>query len=238
MNGDEAARKPILGYRTLRQISEWASGIRGSRPVWFVVSPGRTPVDPVIKTYLVDPEGVLSKEELAVSVIIPTHVGHGSGNRESIQYARIGPRPDGGGSVDLLDPDEFLHADAAFWTQSSIEKFLVPYYASVAGSDAAERVEAVLRLLGSPRRPPAPGVEADEPVVYALIHLPQSEYTDVSEAARAEARTRGLPLDLSVAFTRGAETGVLHIVDFFERFSDYLGPATDPGRAGRGAGTA
>lgn len=233
MSGNEAPKRPLLGYKTLRQITEWASGVRGGAPTWFVLKPGPVPDDPLIETWLTDPHESLSRDELEGVVVIPTHVGHGSGNRQTIQYARIGPWRDGEESVDVIDPTG-LQGDSVFWSLSAVEKFLVPYYASVSGSLAAQRVEAVLKLLGSPREMAA----GDPPVVYALVHLPQSEYTDPRADARHRARAMGFPLDLAVAYRHGDESRVVHIVEFFDRFSDVLEPPTAPGRAGRGAGTA
>lgn len=232
----ESSSRPLLGYRTLRRITEWASGVRAAEPTWFLVKHGLIPDAPIIESWASDPHDLLSRDELDQVVIIPSFVGHGVGNRDAIEFARIGPKASGEDSVNVIDP-KGLYGDSVFWTQSAVEKFLVPYYASVAGDLAPQRVETVLRLLGNPReigdlRDP------DGPVVYALVHLPQSEYTDLDRLESVLAWAPGVPRDLAVAYLHGDQAAVVHAVEFFDAFRKYLEPSTARETAGLGAGTA
>ena len=84
-------------------------------------------------------------------------------------------------------------ADAVFWGESSIEKFVVPYYASVYGSDAGD---AVTELLDTYNGVAAGGSGGDggetlEPTtveVYGLVHMPRSEYIELDDPPARQAR--------------------------------------------------
>lgn len=54
--------------------------------------------------------------------------------------------------------------DSVFWTESAVEKFVVPYYAGVGGADAAMDVWTAF----------------NDESVYALVHLPRSTYEAMS----------------------------------------------------------
>ncbi|HEX8906185.1 MAG TPA: hypothetical protein VF771_15155 [Longimicrobiaceae bacterium] len=176
---------PLLDYRQLRALAEYASGVRKEGTVWLAAY-GDGRIDEVEPGIV--PDGAL---------LVATHVGRGAGNRDATEYAWIGDRADGKGSVNLLDIDGTgMRGDSVFWTQSSVEKFLVPYYASVSGEAAPRHITTLLGLLGS--RHPVPVKAGQDPAdyeVYALIHLPQSEYVDqAGDTPGAE-----YPADLAVA---------------------------------------
>lgn len=236
MSETSPSSRPLLGYQTLRRVTEWASGVRGDEPTWFVIRHGLTPDDAIIEPWETDPHAFLPPEELEQVVIIPSFVGHGVGNRDAIEFARIGPKPSGENSVNVIDP-KGVYGDSVFWTQSAVEKFLVPYYASVGGADAANQVETVLKLLGNPREVEE-GRATDGPVVYALVHLPQSEYTDIDRLNRVRAWAPGVPLNLAVGYSADEDAGVVHAVDFFDRFKEFLEGSTARETAGLAAGTA
>jgi hypothetical protein len=103
-------------------------------------------------------------------------------------------------------PPEFL-PDSLFWTEGSVEKLLVPYYASVKGGDAwfftgclmsqwegllppgtssvDDVAGAFTARLGRFRTADDPAPEPVDPTggstVYAVMHLPRSEYADDAE---------------------------------------------------------
>jgi hypothetical protein len=104
------------------------------------------------------------------------------------------------------DPSPEFLPDSLFWTEGSVEKLLVPYYASVKGGDAwfftgclmsqwegllppgSSSVDEVARAFtarlrrfrtaADPAPEPAP---TGESTVYAVMHLPRSEYADDAE---------------------------------------------------------
>jgi hypothetical protein len=63
--------------------------------------------------------------------------------------------------------------DALFWSESAVEKFAVPYYASLAGSEAAGEVTDLILAYR----------DSD---VYGLVHLPKSDYVPELRAGRVE----------------------------------------------------
>jgi hypothetical protein len=176
---------PVLRYRDLRGLAEYASGVRCSEPVWLAACG-----DGVIQ-HVADPA---SPDGLPPNVwLVRTEVGDGRGNRDSTQFARIGREPGEWGSVDLLEipfRGELKAGDSVFWTQSAVEKFMVPYYASVYAGEAATMIGAILGLLGS-KQSISGEIEGTQYEVFAVIHLPQSEYVGVNEAS-------ALPGDLAV----------------------------------------
>ena len=145
--------------------------------------------------------------------MVPTYVGGGEGNHNYTEYARIGTKECGEGSVDLLDINGTgKRGDSVFWTQSAVEKFLVPYYASAYGDLAARSVEQLQSIFVPPGSPELDGngmitgtasvsslptnlatpevgiespVDADD-TPFAVVHLPSSEYA-------AEGLEDGLP---------------------------------------------
>jgi hypothetical protein len=70
--------------------------------------------------------------------------------------------------------------DAVFWSESAVEKFVFPYYASKSQYAAAEVLTGLSELfyhtLPSPDR-------TDEAVPFAVAHLPRSTYAELSETA-------------------------------------------------------
>jgi hypothetical protein len=76
-----------------------------------------------------------------------------------------------------------------FWSASAVEKFLVPYYASVYGDTAPDVVDRLVNIF-VPKGSPELGDNGDVPVEdvvaddtnFAVIHLPSSEYAAMSAA--------------------------------------------------------
>lgn len=70
--------------------------------------------------------------------------------------------------------------DAVFWSESAVEKFVLPYYASKSQYAAAEVLAGLSELFY--HRIPSPD-RTDESVPFAVAHLPRSTYQDLSETA-------------------------------------------------------
>jgi len=203
-NGAQPAA-PTYDYRDLRALAEYASGVRERHnPVWLAALGNG-----VIQRILDPSTFSVPKDALMVATV----VGDGRGNRDTTEFARIGQHPGEGGSIDLLKVSfrgELKAGDSVFWTQSAVEKFMVPYYASVYGGEAAEKIRALLGLLGSTRRRRLESAEIEEKdyEVFALIHLPQSEYVDARQASS------DLPTDLAVGLRAKDGTHVaVHVLD-------------------------
>lgn len=130
--------KPKVTFQTLRFIAESASGMR-DKDLYFVVSGDSAgyswPTDPV--------------EPTEDTVVI--HCAPVADPISTVNCAQIAA---GGTHVDLLnvgvkavwpheDPGTFS-ADAVFWSVSAVEKFLVPYYASVYGDQGLLRAGGMM----------------------------------------------------------------------------------------------
>lgn len=168
--------KPNLTFETLREIAESASGMR-DQDLCFVVTG-----DPA--TYTWSTRCVHAGEDTEV-----IHVAAVAQDPVStVDCATIGVP--GGEPVDLLGitiepiaphPGGTYAADAVFWSVSAVEKFLVPYYASVYGDKGPQMAQAVLDVLLPESAEGGEGrVEGETP--FAVAHLPSSEYVGEPEA--------------------------------------------------------
>lgn len=181
-----------MHFETLRRIAETASG-RRYEDLWFVVTEdvvtGRTEFS--VKTSA-PPERDLPKG----AVVIPC-AGWARPDVPRVSAAMIAS---GDVAINLLSVDvppqagvqgdpavKGQAADAVFWSASAVEKFLVPYYASVYGDTAPDVVDRLVSIFvppGSPERGDSGGEMAVGPAPvdtsFAVIHLPSSEYADES----------------------------------------------------------
>ena len=188
-----ATTQPVLNSGQLRKIAEAVAGYRGNPQFWLVLRQGEggslavevVPEDPGYR-----PDAVVIPCQTPKAAERPPVVA------ASIQA--LGAKP-----VDLLH----LHldgmedsagnpahtADAVFWGDSSVEKFVVPYYASVYGDQAGEAVTQLLNTYNGVKTESAPA-EADGEVnqtqVYGLVHIPRSEYIELDGAPTAARSTR------------------------------------------------
>lgn len=168
-----------FNYHELRSLAEYASSIRG-KDAYFVrgedgwevhTDPGELSGRQAIRVYnrpLPDRPQVFSG-----------HLRARRGEHGPVTEANLMALPD------PHNPGKTVEADAVFWTESAVEKFLVPYYASVFGDQADVEIEKLLNVLDSPReRPggagPAPANAGD---AFALAHIPRSEYVTVTGGA-------------------------------------------------------
>lgn len=84
-------------------------------------------------------------------------------------------------------PIDLDRCDAVFWSESAVEKFLFPYYASKGMWDAAHILTRISQLwygfVPGPDETPSPltGVlgEDTDPIPFAMAHIPTSEYVPV-----------------------------------------------------------
>jgi len=162
--------KPAVTFQVLREIAEAASGMR-DKDVYFVVKDGNpVTIHPHFKPQNPSDDTVVIHCAPVCDPILP--VGAASiappGGRPidllNIQVPGQGPHPGGGHAA----------ADAVFWSISAVEKFLVPYYASVYGDDGPRIGGTLLDLLLQTGLP-----KVQRP--FAVAHLPSSEYVPVAE---------------------------------------------------------
>jgi hypothetical protein len=148
----------------LRRIAEHASGMRSLR-LWYRVDGDDFTV------HLSKPGG---------AVVIPSETPE-VGKRPDVTYAYIGigEKP----NYKLMNLREIPGhgtADAVFWSESAVEKFLIPYYASVAGAGAARAICRILRSFYGTADGCAKAGGSGWTDVFALVHIPTSEYVEGS----------------------------------------------------------
>ncbi|MFL5540315.1 MAG: hypothetical protein ACJ8J0_15095 [Longimicrobiaceae bacterium] len=185
-----------MHFETLRRIAETASG-RRYEDLWFVVTEDEVTGHAKISVLTSAPPEGGSPEG---AVVIPC-AGWARPDVPRVSAAMIAS---GDIAINLLSVDvppqggpqgdpavKGLAADAVFLSASAVEKFLVPYYASVYGDTAPDVVERLVSIFvppGSPERGDSGG-ERVEPAVdgsFAVIHLPSSEYA-ADAAGRVDA---------------------------------------------------
>jgi hypothetical protein len=181
--------KPTLHFETLRRIAETASG-RRYEDLWFVVTEDEATGRPQVQVQTGDPG------EREDAVVIPC----AAWPRPDVPQVSAAMIASGDSAINLLSVDVPAHdgfpalkgmaADAVFWSASAVEKFVVPYYASVYGDTAPDVVDRLVSIFvppGSPERGDDGGELAGAAVVddanFAVIHLPSSEYAAMSTAA-------------------------------------------------------
>lgn len=165
MGNDYEARtgnEIVLDAAILRRIAEAASGIRG-KDLYFIVR--RSPVDPWsdFAFEIVD----RNPGDVADAMVIKCRTAY-TIPEKPVKKVVLTTDSDSV-SENLADL-----ADAIFWSESAVEKFAVPYYASVGGDMADWRIADLLSTFGQDK-------------VAALVHLPKSDY---ASAAVNSARLR------------------------------------------------
>jgi len=180
MSERSAIMAKTLNYQQLRQMVESAASYR-DQTVYLVVDDEGWSVQtmmPIVK------EG---------AAVIPCSSPGKPGAPEPLQLAQIGLYEDK--PVDLLrlklhGSDQEERADAVFWTPAAVEKFVVPYYASVYGDQAPKKLTDLIGILGTVRtddtsEPPAPLSRPDS-TPFAVAHMPKSEYVQVDGGTDGE----------------------------------------------------
>jgi hypothetical protein len=168
--------EPPVDFDLFRRVAETASAYR-YKDVWITVEPDPSG-HPVIKVYDEPP----TCKDCAIYHI--TKVPYGP--PPPVAVAVIGSSTT---TVNLLQlkvpegqmiPAGTYAADAVFWSQSAVEKFMIPYYASVYGDQADVIVQKLLNVLKPAAAPDPDGSEPDQ--AFAIAHLPNSEYVTVSDS--------------------------------------------------------
>jgi hypothetical protein len=185
--------KPNVTFETLRLIAETASGLR-DLDTWFVIreTPEGTrysfkhkPVKEHEDTVVIHCAAVMDRVSPANQATIGVK-GVVDVNLMSVMIPATAP-----GTFSQLESGSF-EADAVFWSVSAVEKFMVPYYASVYGDQGPAYAKAVMDAMLLPDRDPNrfADEETEEPA-FALVHLPSSEYVPAFAPHVAALRTNG-----------------------------------------------
>lgn len=169
--------KPNITFVTLREIAESASGMR-DQDLWFVVTGS-----PAKYTWSTKP--VHAGDDTEVIYVAAVEDPVSTVNRAEIGVPGHKPVDLLGITIKPIDahPGGTYAADAVFWSVSAVEKFLVPYYASVYGDQGPHMAKAVMDvlLLGAKGAEGREGMVEDE-APFAVAHLPSSEYVGEPEA--------------------------------------------------------
>jgi hypothetical protein len=197
----------------LRLIAESASGLRGV-PIHFVAFP-----DGTIREVWGHPGDLGMEPPPLEVVVVPAFTEDKVPEKPPLTLASIQAKgveqP-----VDLLDlPGGLGPADAVFWSESAVEKFLLPYYASVYGNQAAVAVAAILEAFhGDSGVGGGTGAALDDTeLTYALAHIPKSEYVMLSDASYSE-ETAAAGSDLVVLYEDGSgQARAERLPDFVRR---------------------
>lgn len=161
----------------LREAADAASSNRGAR-VWCLMQDGGVCIQPV----------QTSPDSFAVTT---SYVG----NRPRPPVSAAGMTAGTDGSVDLLkiyeEDGSWTSADAVFWTEAAVEKFVFPYYASKMQWDAPTFLSVMAEawyghVPGTIN--PAP-VILEEPLPFAIVHIPRSDYAAMTVAELTELTT-------------------------------------------------
>ncbi|HEU4561350.1 MAG TPA: hypothetical protein VFS20_26085 [Longimicrobium sp.] len=160
---------PYPNFETLRQVAECANGMRDQSDMCFVIrgntfemvaTPDPIPAPTEDEVYIpvrAVPDSPFYVRQATISgpgTLVPV-------NLLDVSIPAIGAYPALSG----------VKADAVFFNLSAVEKFLLPYYASVYGDQAPTIVAQVKEIL----EPVPSGFQP-----YAVIHLPSSEYALVA----------------------------------------------------------
>lgn len=169
--GTAKERQPLTSVQ-VRRITETTSGVRGV-PVWFTLHKGdisaseKPPVDPA-------PADTVILGGTETRRARPAQKGY---SIESLNTPFL----------DWASLDEY---DAVFWTDGAVERFMLPYYASVMGYQAVPFLSKLMKIWapGLAAEGTVETVETDTTKVYAMAHYPRSEYVqmeDTDPAAQA-----------------------------------------------------
>ncbi|HEX2208061.1 MAG TPA: hypothetical protein VHG93_10300 [Longimicrobium sp.] len=154
-------------YVELRALADWAASIRGYR--YFVFPAGQ--------------QGFVGPFESipplhAGDIVVPVHTASVPNDRPYLGGMWFAPAGDG------VTRNVARLADAIFWSTAAVEQFLFPYYASKGGLQALPDLADIHRVWTEP--------QAEE--VYGLVHLPTSEWAEITEQGVQETVRRVEPL--------------------------------------------
>ncbi len=183
----------MLDSMGMRQMAEYASGLRspGGDPVYFVAT--EDPERP--GQYTIVPSFTPPASPLSDEVVVPCDTRAVSERRRVREIILV--YGDGDGDRVSLCGDEY---DAVFTSESAVEKFLFPYYASKYQWAAASKLhEMSMTWYGhlpdmASGEGDFPGIVVEEALPFAMAHYPRSDYsfqdpnlTDLSPGADVHA---------------------------------------------------
>lgn len=120
----------IPGYFALRVGADLATSIRG-QTVWFDYAPGEIEM-------VAPPTGGTPLPLVPVSAPIPISTPPSAASRPTVESATV-TLVEYGAQVELGGGDY----SALFWSESAVEKFLLPYYVSAGGPHALQVLQAI-----------------------------------------------------------------------------------------------
>lgn len=187
------SEKLMLDSIGMRELAEYASSQRsqGGDPLYFVATP-----DPAESgSYTITP---LGKDPLFRSpddVVVPCDTAMVSPGRATLARITLHYRVPGHLFERHVEMDATQY-DALFWSESAVEKFLFPYYASKYQWSAAEWLTAMSQAWYGF----VPGMASGEPqeevsdsfgeaAPMAMIHYPRSDYAFVEPGGTLEPGT-------------------------------------------------
>lgn len=148
------------GYTQLRAMAEWAASLRDTTKYFVFRSGG---------------DGFEVHDEIpelnAGDLVVPAHTPTVPAGRPVLNGVWFQPPEDPANGIVIPPANVANVGDALFWSTASIEQFLIPYYASKGGMESLDDLAEIARAWTEG------GVDGTE--VYALIHLPNSEWTEV-----------------------------------------------------------
>lgn len=192
-------------YLELRVMAEWSSFLRGA-PAWFLFDAMRTP-DPE-QPYRSFVRHLEPPAETAGRIVIPAFT-------EPLVPGRPTPSSVVVRAQGATEGHELIqYADAIFWSTGSVEHLLMPYYASVYGGQALHEIQMMYDAWWHNRL-----ATGSETLVYALIHLPNSDWATTHEGPveRAAHSVSGITGVLFAPRAAPGETQVLMLRDFVRR---------------------
>ena len=186
--GEPAALPDQLG---IRRLAEWVSACRDELYM-FTFDPARGQFWPM---------SAPDASPLVLGAFTPPT----RADRPRVESVTL--RSANGGQA-VLAPDV---ADAVFWGSGSVNHVMLPYYASVYGGEALLVLSEILDVWNGPEVVPSAAGLSGDPVVYALVHLPKSDWDPELSAEEDVMNTVGMMVPA------GTSSGALKVLPF----SDY-----------------
>lgn len=161
-----------------RVMADYASGIRGEGASFLC-----TEMDPDGRHFRVRPHRAHGLCSDAKDVVTPVNTPFVQPDRPSVEKVEI--QAEG-----MTGLESLAQYDAVFWSESAVEKFIFPYYASKYQWHAAHVLtklsEAWYRYIPRPGVGPAVSAAGEkEPVndeiPFAVGHLPRSDYVELAD---------------------------------------------------------
>ncbi|HEX2092443.1 MAG TPA: hypothetical protein VHG28_08575 [Longimicrobiaceae bacterium] len=185
----------------VREIAEYASGVRGEK-VYLVATP-----DPALPgNYLITPSTVPVAPG-PDQVVVPCNTAYIQPGRPKVTKVTVVFDLEHADGTEHRVTQDVSQYDALFWSESAVEKFLFPYYASKYQWAAAYWLDAISThwygfvpdpASGLPSMSQAAGRTTEGSDSFAMVHYPRSDY--------------GYDDDIEPVLTPGADVHVLRVV--------------------------